>query len=224
MPVIFISGIDTGVGKTIVTGLLAKYLNNSGWKVITQKLVQTGCSGISDDILLHRKIMNIELQEEDKGGLTCPYIFDFPASPHLAASLEGSEIEPDVIRSATDKLLRKYDYVLLEGAGGLFVPLKLGYTTIDYIRENNIPLILVSTPKLGSINHTLLSLEAARNRNIEVKGIIYNLFPAEINFIARDSKEVFEYYLKKLDYPQVIIEIPFIKKDKFPEIEFTRLF
>lgn len=224
MPVTFISGIDTGVGKTIITGLLAKFLNNSGWKVITQKLIQTGCSGISEDILLHRKIMDIELQEEDQSGLTCPYIFDFPASPHLAANLEGRAIDVNIIKTSTNRLLEKYDYVLLEGAGGLLVPLKLGYTTMDYIQENNLPLIIVSTPKLGSINHTLMSLDAARKRNIEVKGIVYNLFPSESDLITRDSKEVFKYYLKKYDYPQVVIEVPFIREDKLPEVEFTQLF
>lgn len=224
MPAFFISGIDTGIGKTIITGLIAKYLINNKKNVITQKLVQTGCTGISEDILLHRKIMDLELTKEDKDGITCPYIFDFPASPHLAANLEGQEIDTTKIKTATDKLLEKYEYVLIEGAGGLLVPLKLGYTTIDYIHENKLPLIFVSSPKLGSINHTLLSLEAARKRDIEVKGIVYNLFPSEINFIARDSKEVFEYYLKKFDYPQVVVDVSFIKKDSFPDIDFSELF
>ena len=193
--VYFISGIDTGVGKTVVTGLLAKQLKEKGVNVITQKLAQTGCSGIADDILEHRKIANMELQHVDLDFTTCPFIYDFPGSPHLSAELEGKLIDIKKVTENTAKLLQQYDIVLLEGAGGLMVPISFNQLTINYIASKKIPLILVTTPKLGSINHTLLSLEACLSRNIEVVALIYNEYLEEPSPISNDSRRVFKEYL-----------------------------
>ena len=115
MAVIFITGIDTGIGKTYATGLLARYVHSLGKSVITQKIIQTGCSGSSDDIAAHRIIMGITPVADDEAGTTCPYLFTLPASPHLAAKLQDTLIDPDVISRATDDLAKKYDYVLVEG-------------------------------------------------------------------------------------------------------------
>ncbi len=159
MAVYFISGIDTDAGKSIVTGVIARTLLQKGVHVITQKFIQTGCVGISEDILKHREIMGIPPQEVDKDGTTCPYVMTYPASPHLAAEIDRVEIDVERIHRSTEKLDAAYDVVLLEGAGGLYVPVSRQYLTIDYIQEYKHPLILVSSSKLGSINHTLMSLE-----------------------------------------------------------------
>ena len=98
---IFISGIDTNTGKTIATGLVALYLKKLGYKVITQKIVQTSCNKISEDIIKHREIMNEKLNDFDLQSITCPYIFEFPASPHLSSKLENKEINPNKILNCT---------------------------------------------------------------------------------------------------------------------------
>lgn len=152
MAVYFVSGIDTDTGKSIVTGVIARTLRQKGVNVITQKFIQTGCKGISEDILKHREIMGIEPEEADREGLTCPYVMTYPASPHLAAEIDGVHLDRQVIHRATEKLLQQYELVLLEGAGGLYVPVTREYLTIDYIQEHHYPLILVSSSKLGSIN------------------------------------------------------------------------
>ncbi|MFA7231796.1 MAG: dethiobiotin synthase [Victivallaceae bacterium] len=225
MAVYFITGIDTDTGKSYATGLLARYLLKLGKRVISQKLAQTGCQGISEDILLHRKLMGTELFSEDTAGLTCPYVFKFPASPHLAAELENKEINPQVITAATEKLQTVYDIVLLEGAGGLHVPLTRNYLTADYVQERGYPLLLVSSGRLGSINHTLLTLEAARNRGIRVAGIIYNLYPPADRTISMDSEKVMRAALKKYGFPEIIIEMPIVKTyAALPEIDFSPLF
>ena len=100
---IFISGIDTDCGKTYVTGLLAKNLLNQGFKCITSKFVQTGCIGISEDILAHRKAMGIDLLPEDKDGTTCPFVYTFPASPHLSANIDQRPFEIESIKQAISK-------------------------------------------------------------------------------------------------------------------------
>lgn len=224
MPVTFITGIDTESGKTMATGLMARYLHKSNKSVITQKLVQTGCEKISEDILTHRKIMGIDLTEDDKNGLTCPYLFKYPASPHLSAKLENKRIDTNSITSATDTLLKKYDLLLLEGAGGLYVPLNDELTIIDYIEIHNYPIIIVSSSKLGSINHTLLSLDAIKNRDLDVRGIIYNHFPKQDKELVQDTREVFEKYLSQYWFNAFIIDIPIFDLNSIPEIDFGRLF
>lgn len=131
--VYFISGIDTGIGKTYTTGYLAKLWNEQGQKTITQKLVQTGNVDVSEDIEQHRKIMGMGWFPEDDSKLTMPEIFSYPASPHLATKIDGREIDFAKIERATQQLAEKYEVVLLEGAGGLMVPLTTDLLSIDYI-------------------------------------------------------------------------------------------
>ncbi len=195
--VIAIGGIDTGIGKTAVTGHLARHFAEAGLNVITQKIVQTGCEGLSEDIVEHRRIMGRELLEDDRNGATCPYVFRFPASPHLAAAKEGREIDFMEIRRSTFRLQLRYDLVLLEGVGGLLVPLTPELLFADYVRDAGYGLVLVSTPRLGSINHTLLSLEACASRGIEVVGVIYNRFFEADEAIARDTRKVITASLKR---------------------------
>jgi dethiobiotin synthetase len=205
--VLCITGIDTDIGKTIATGLLGRYLREQGYTVITQKVVQTGCSGLSEDIIRHRQLMGMALHDADHAGLTCPYIFPEPCSPHLAASLTGKEIDGAVITEATSALRRNFDYVLLEGVGGLLVPLRDEWTLLDYLEETGYPLIVVSSPRLGSINHTLAALELAKGRGLNVLGILYNRFKEENPVIAEDSARVFSRYLRKLGFADCVVHL-----------------
>ncbi len=176
MPTFCICGIDTGIGKSFAAGLMARDLLYRGERVITQKIIQTGCSERSQDLLIHRKLMEVGWLDEDEKKLTCPYCFSFPGSPHLAAELEGRSIDPAVITAALKSLQEIYDWVLLEGAGGLLVPITEDMTIIDYLVTRKIPVILVTSSRLGSINHTLMSLEVIRSRKLELAGLGYNTF------------------------------------------------
>ena len=187
--IFFISGIDTDAGKTVATGWLAREWLRAGTRVITQKLVQTGNSGgVSEDILRHREIMGCGLLPEDREGLTAPALFPFPASPHLASKLAGREIDFVKIDLATRTLAERYGAVLVEGAGGLMVPLAEDYLTIDFIRERAYPVIFVSSAKLGSINHTLLSLEALKTRGMLLHSLLFNGFPESDPAIGADTE------------------------------------
>lgn len=219
----FITGIDTDTGKTVITGLMASWFMKQGISVITQKLVQTGCQGLAEDIVSHRKIMGIEPLQEDLNGTTCPSVFSFPASPHLAASLEKRSIDFNEIKQSTAYLSEKYETLLIEGAGGLAVPLEGTYTILDYLEEEKIPVILVTSPKLGSINHTLLSLEALYNRKIPFTALVYNCFPEGDPFIQADSEKVFRTFLKKYNFPDTIIKVPEIDTSTENRIDFSAL-
>lgn len=200
--VYFISGIDTDAGKSYATGYLARELNNKGQRVITQKLIQTGNVGYSEDIDLHRRLMGIAHTDDDREGLTMPEIFSYPASPHLAARLDGRAIDFARMERATQELSRRYDIVLLEGAGGLMVPLTEELLTIDYVARQGYPMIFVTSGKLGSINHTLLSLEAIRNRGIVLDTVMYNLYPTvEDATIQEDTQQFIRRYLDR-HFPQ----------------------
>lgn len=194
----FVSGIDTDAGKSYCTAWLAKELANEGHRVITQKFIQTGNVGHSEDIDLHRRIMGTGYLPEDREGLTMPEIYSYPCSPHLAARIDGRPIDFDKIERATLELASRYDRVLVEGAGGLMVPLTEDFLTIDYVAQKHYPLVFVTSGKLGSINHTLLSFEAIRSRNIVLDTVLYNLYPpVEDTTIQEDTQEYIGRYLEK---------------------------
>lgn len=210
--VYFISGIDTGIGKTYTTGYLAKLWNAQGQKTITQKLVQTGNTDLSEDIEQHRKIMGMGWFPEDETKLTMPEIFTYPASPHLATKIDGREIDFDKIADATQQLAAKYDVVLLEGAGGLMVPLTTKLLTIDYIAAQKLPVILVTSGRLGSINHTILSLEAVKSRGLDLYALAYNLNDeSQDALISQDTAEYLKAYLATHFPNSQWIDIPVVQ-------------
>lgn len=198
----FISGIDTDAGKSYVTGYLAAKLIEKGVSVVTQKFIQTGNQGFSEDIELHRRIMGIDPLPEDLDHTTAPVIFTYPASAQLAARIDGKKIDLNVIDNATAKLKSKYDIVLIEGAGGLMVPITDEIFTIDYVESRQLPLLLVTNGVLGSINHTILSLEAIKNRDIKLEAVLYNEHFDTDKVIAEDTRGFISRYMKK-HFPNV---------------------
>ncbi len=204
MRTFYVTGIDTEIGKTIVTGKIAAYLNRTGLKTTTMKPIQTGCTGIAEDILKHRKIMGVEPDSFDKDQITNPVVFRFPASPHLAAELEDSSIDFELIHSSIETLKKNFDCVLIEGAGGIYVPLTRDYTSLDFVKDKGFPVIIVSSPRLGSINHTMLTIEILKNSGVRIAALIYNLFPPEKDEITSDSIGVIKRFSRKLG-----LEFPF---------------
>lgn len=207
---LFISGIDTDAGKTYATAWLAKKIIEKGESVITQKFIQTGCTGSSEDIEAHRRLMGIEMLPDDLDGTTAPIIFSYPASAQLAAEIDGLPIDLSLVDKSLSKLDAKYDHILLEGAGGLMVPIADDYFTIDYVSERNLPVVLVTNGILGSINHTILSLEALEKRGIEVAAVIYNAYfdnpgRPEIN---KDTRRFIDAYLKRRHQSALFLEMP----------------
>ena len=112
----------------------------------------------------------------------------------------------------------------MEGAGGLQVPLNSGMTILDYIETYKIPVVLVSSSKLGSINHTLLSLDALKQRNIDLKGVVYNRYPVSDTHIADDSETVIADYLKQNEFTAKIVELGPVDTENPPQIDFSTFF
>lgn len=186
---LFVTGIGTDVGKSWATGWLARELRRNGLNAITQKFIQTGNRDYSEDIDVHRKVMGIPYETVDKMHITAPLILSYPASPDLAARIDGVDVDFGVATRATLSLICEgYSPVLIEGAGGVMVPLRGDWLTIDYVREEGLPVVIVTNGQLGSINHTLLTLEACLTRGITVWAVIYNPHFDKDKTICDDTK------------------------------------
>lgn len=177
---IFVTGTGTGVGKTVVCGLLAGFLQSQGMRVATQKWVETGAGGGPPDIDVHRRLMGRtgpfpEALLPDR----CPYRFSFPASPHLASAREGLRVDPAVIEAAYRRLEASHDVVLVEGAGGFLVPLTERLLTGDLVARIGLPVLVVVRNRLGCVNDALLTAEAVRRRGVPLLGLVFNRLPAE---------------------------------------------
>ena len=205
---LFITGIGTDVGKSYATGWLAKEIAATGKSVITQKLIQTGNRDVSEDIEIHRRIMGIPMQSVDLCRVTAPIILSYPASPHLAAKIEGIELDYGVASAATDTLLNKYDHVLIEGAGGLMVPLKERYLTIDYITGHKLPTVVVTNGRLGSISDTLLTLSALAAAGADVFAVIYNPYFDKDKTIADETLGYLSAYVQEKFPDTLFLSMP----------------
>jgi dethiobiotin synthetase len=172
MPGLFIVGTDTGVGKTVLTAGLAAWLRRRGVDCGVMKPVESGWSAaspVSDSHYL-KKIS----QSPDPLDLINTYAFEAPLAPGVAASLEGVEIHFEKILRAYQELESRHSWVLVEGAGGLLVPLGPRQTLVDLIEALGLPVLLVARLGLGTVNHTLLSLHYLESRGIPVAGVVLN--------------------------------------------------
>lgn len=158
---------------------------------------------------MHRRLSGDNLTAEDRCGFTCPYLFAYPASPHLSAKMEGVVIDPERLTLYTRKLQASgYDTLLVECAGGLLVPLTEQLLTADYIASMQAPVAVVSSGRLGSINHTLLTFEACLHRGIEVRYLLYNLYPSSDSLIEAETLSYLKQYLHK-HWPEAeLMQVP----------------
>lgn len=221
----FVAGTGTAVGKTLSTGLLAKFLLQSNIDVITAKFVQTGNVSFSEDLEMHRRLMKGSDFKfaEDEQKLTCPQIFSYPASPHLSAALEKKTVDVDFALSSILRAGESHDVLLVELAGGLMVPLREDFLTIDLLLKQNRPVILVASAELGSLNFFLLSLEALSRRNIPLAGVVYNRYHSE-RLIADDTLRMIRKNLLAYGYKAPVVELPEVKSETFSLPDFSPLF
>jgi dethiobiotin synthetase len=182
---LFITATSTGVGKTLVSGLLLNFLRGQGINAGYQKWVATGGSETVED--LERVMALAGGGREEELDLQVVYRLGLAASPHLAAERAGTEIAPEPIIAAYEKLAKRYEVLLVEGAGGLLVPLSRRLLLADLVARLQMPALLVARSGLGTLNHTLLSLEALRSRNIPLLGVLLTDDPDEDETIAADN-------------------------------------
>ena len=178
---IFITGTGTDVGKTFVTGLIVKKLRESGRSAAYYKAAMSGNDRREDgslvpgDALYVKTVSGIAQPLEEM----CPYVYENAFSPHLASRIEGNPVQMQVVKEGFETVCRNYEYVTMEGSGGILCPVCFDEAKIlleDVIQELGLASLIVADAGLGTINHVVLTAEYMRVRNIPVKGIIFNHF------------------------------------------------
>jgi len=186
---LFIAGTDTSVGKTVVAAAIAFAMKRRGLDVGVMKPLQSG-SDEDADLLLKAS------GAEDDLSLVVPYRFKHPVAPSLAARLESVQIDIGKIRAACSVLAGRHDVVIVEGSGGIMVPvIEKGvesYLVSDLIVDLNLPAVIVARAALGTINHTLLTIDHAKKKGINVAGVIINGYPDEASLAERHNPEMIE--------------------------------
>ena len=195
---IFITGTGTDIGKTFVTGLIVKKLHECGHSAAYYKAAMSGNerredgSLIPGDALYVKTVSGIGQPLEEM----CPYIYENAFSPHLATRLEGNPVQMQVVKEGFEAVGRKYEYVTMEGSGGILCPLCYDEAKIqleDVIRELGLACLIVADAGLGTINDVVLTAGYMRARNIPVKGIIFNHYETG-NLLHEDNRKMCEYY------------------------------
>jgi len=171
----FVTGTDTGVGKTIITGALIKASGLLGFRTCGMKPIETGClregnTFIPSDGIFIKTIAHMEETVDH----VSPCCFEEPLAPLPASEIEGMPVDIEKIMQEYTALSQKYDVVVVEGIGGLFVPIRKDYFVLDLARDLGLPVIVVSRPGLGTIKHTMLSVNYAIKEGLAVAGIVIN--------------------------------------------------
>lgn len=183
---IFVTGTGTEVGKTVVAAAIARTLAGEGQRVAVFKPAVTGLDeGVETDHELLRRASGSGQSDEE----IAPYRYGPPASPHLAAALAGEEIDPERLRQAAAAAAEGAEAIVCEGVGGLLVPLSPTYLVRDLAADLGYPLVVVATPGLGTINHTLLTVEVSRRAGLEVAAVVLNPWPEEPSEIESSNRE-----------------------------------
>ncbi|MBE1555349.1 dethiobiotin synthase [Sporosarcina limicola] len=206
MTVFFITGTDTDVGKTVVTSLFVSFMKSYGYHCAPFKPIQSGAVQRDGEwIAPDPEIYQLVTEHQEMKDLYA-YLLEKPCSPHLAAAHEQVQFDFSFINNKVNKLEKAYDGVILEGAGGLYVPLiEDGYCMIDWMEELHVPTILVARAGVGTINHTVLSVEALVRRKIPIAGIIFNHLHEEEEGIVKDNIHMVE----KLTKVPIIGTVPY---------------
>jgi len=170
---IFVTGTDTGVGKTIISAALCRYLASKGIKVGVMKPVETGVKNTAE-MGPDAQLLAWAAGSSDSAEHIAPYRFSLPAAPSMAASAEKGRIDIEHMVETAHDLASSCDFLIVEGAGGLMVPVAGGVLMADLAARMGLPLLVVARPSLGTINHTLLTVFAARAMELPVGGYIIN--------------------------------------------------
>jgi dethiobiotin synthetase len=204
---IFITGTDTGVGKTFVACGVASLLRDSGYSVGVMKPAETGCQEKDGHLVPEDAVRLKEASGCDEPlGKISPYRFKDPLAPGVAAERSGASIDIDAIQKLYEEISSRYDITIVEGAGGLLVPILSHYTTADLAKLLKLPVLVVAANRLGAINHLLLTLEHASCRGLRVLGYVLNRLESRPSLAAETNADA----LRFLTAVPCLAEIPYI--------------
>jgi len=216
----FVTGTGTEVGKTVVAASLARTLANDGERVAVFKPAVTGLDEFADERQLgnnaptaplpDHELLRLAAGSEQSDDEIAPYRYGPPASPHLAAAQAGQEIDPRRLREGVRTATANADVLVCEGVGGLLVPLANDYLVRDFAVDLALPILVAASPGLGTINHSLLTLEAARAVGLSVSAVVLTPWPQEPSAIERSNQETIEELgeITVLTLPQLDLSAP----------------
>jgi len=217
---IFVTGTGTEVGKTVVAAAAAHTLAADGASVAVFKPCVTGLDELPADRLPDHELLRLAAGSSQGDDEIAPYRYGPPASPHLAAALAGEEVDPGRLREAARAAAARAEEIVCEGVGGLLVPLAGNYLVRDLAVELGYPLAIAATPGLGTINHTLLTVEVARDAGLEVAAVVLTPWPAEPSGVEHSNRETIAALgaVEVLTLPRLDLAAP----DSWPELRFSR--
>jgi dethiobiotin synthase len=193
---LFITGTDTGIGKTALSALLLAELRQRNINAAPMKPAQTGCEGAVPDLDYSLAMASMEVDGATYKNMS-PYTFEPACSPHLAADMAGIEIDIAEMVIAARTLATDYELVIAEGAGGIMVPLNRRETMLDLMQALKLPVLVAARPGLGTINHTLLSIRALRSDGLDIAGVVFvTSTDTEPDFIEEDNVTTIEQFGK----------------------------
>ncbi|MEN6386695.1 MAG: dethiobiotin synthase [Phycisphaerales bacterium] len=207
---LFITATDTGVGKTLVSGAIAKLLTARGKKVGVLKPIATGCKKIKGKLISQdAEFLSDCIGDKLPLDLINPIRYQIPASPLACEKAEKKKVQLKDIFSAYEQIRRKSDFVIVEGIGGAKVPLTGSYDVLDLAKDLKLPVVIVARAKLGTINHTLLTVEAVRQKGLLLAGIVINGYDEKTVDYAEKSNAVI---IKKVGKVKILAVVPYDKK------------
>ena len=187
---VFITGTDTGVGKTFFACMLAALLRDSGYRVGVMKPAESGCAEREGELYPKDAILLKEASaSQDSLDKICPYQLREPLAPSVAAQREGITLDIDRLIDVYNEITSTHDITLIEGAGGLMVPLLPSYTYADFARVLKLPVVVIAANRLGMINHLVLTLEHARCKGLSVLGYVLNRLESGASLAAETNRE-----------------------------------
>ncbi len=199
---IFVTGTGTEIGKTVIAGGLAASLKASGIHVGVMKPISTGDTADA-------QFLKHAAQVDDELSVINPIYLQHPLAPSVAARIENREIDPSEIDDAFAELQGKYDFVIVEGVGGIAVPIRDDFLVVHLIDRLQLPILIVAQVGLGTLNHTLLTVAFARQFNLQIVGIVLNGLNSETAGIAEATNPV---EIEKLTGVPVIGVVPYEKR------------
>lgn len=204
----FITGTDTGVGKTLVAAALALHLKKRGLSVGVMKPIETGTSAGKELRSDAARLQSI-IESEETLGAICPYAFDLPVAPLTAAQLSDQPINPDTIRKIYQLLSSRYDCMVVEGAGGVYVPITPRDNVMDMVKQLRLPSVIVGRSGLGGINHALLTIDALRRHKIPIVALVLNRTEPVRSSLARAQERSTVAILRKQAGVPVLGPLPY---------------
>ena len=207
---VFLTGTDTGVGKTIIAGAIAQWFARQGKTVGVFKPIATGCVHRREGLVSEDSEMLAHCADTRHPlDVVCPQRYAEPLAPLVAAERAGQPVDWETVQNALNRMAGDADVMIVEGVGGVMVPLDTQHTVIDLIGWIGLPAIIVTRPNLGTINHTLLTTAALRRARIPIAGLIINFYPQDQLTIAEETNPRMLEKLSKVPLLAMVPNEPF---------------